>query len=80
MKLFLARAADLKTSFTVPTDAAADVSLRRIQKLKVAPGVAVSWTFGAAKGEARADAQGCVTITGLKIAAEPTTLSVRTTK
>ena len=80
MKLFLARAADLKTSFTVPTEATADVSLRRVQKLKVAPGAAVSWTFGAAKGEARADAQGCVTITGLKITAEPTTLSVRTTK
>jgi hypothetical protein len=40
----------------------------------------VSWTFGAAKGEARADAQGCVTITGLKITAEPSTLNVRTTK
>jgi poly(3-hydroxybutyrate) depolymerase len=80
MKLFLARAADLKTSFTVPTEATADVSLRRVQKLKVAPGAAVSWTFGAAKGEARADAQGCVTVTGLKITAEPTTLNVRTTK
>src|SRR5262249_8784941 len=67
MKLFLVRTADLKTSFTVPTEATADVSLRRVQKLKVAPGAAVSWTFGAAKGEARADAQGCVTITGLKI-------------
>ena len=80
MKLFLARAEDLKSSFTVPTEATADVSLRRVQKLKVAPGAAVFWTFGAAKGEARADAQGCVTITGLKITAEPTTLSVRATK
>jgi hypothetical protein len=80
MKLFLARAANLKTSFTIPAEATADVSLRRVQKLKVAPGAAVVWTFGAAKGEARADAQGCVTITGLKITAEPTTLSVRTTK
>ena len=80
MKLFLARAADLKTSFTVPTEATADVSLRRVQNLKVAQGAAVSWTFGTAKGEARADAQGCVTVSGLKITAEPTTLSVRTTK
>ena len=80
VKLFLVRAADLKTSFTVPAEATADVSLRRVQKLKVAPGATVSWTFGATKGEVRADGQGCVTITGLKITAEPTTLSVRTTK
>ncbi len=79
-KLFLVKAADLKTSFTIPTEATADVSLRRLQKLKVAPGATVSWTFGTAKGEAKADAQGCVTIPGLKITAEPTTLSVKTAK
>jgi pimeloyl-ACP methyl ester carboxylesterase len=80
MKLFLVRAADLKTSFTIPTEATADVSLRRVQKLKVAPGATVFWTFGTAQGEARADAQGCVTIPGLKITADPTMLSIRTTK
>jgi poly(3-hydroxybutyrate) depolymerase len=80
MKLFLVRAADLKTSFTVPTEATADVSLRRVQKLKASPGAPMFWTFGRAKGEARADAQGCVTFPGLKITADPTTLSVRTTK
>ena len=52
IKLFLVKAADLKTSFTIPAEETADVSLRRLQKLKVAPGQAVSWTFGAAKGEA----------------------------
>ena len=80
MKLFLVKAADLKTSFTVPAEATADISLRRVQKLRVAPGATVSWTFGSAKGEAKADAQGCVTITGLKITAEPTTLSVKNAK
>ena len=79
-KLFLVKAADLKTSFTVPTEATADVSLRRVQKLRVAPGATVSWTFGTAKGEVKADAQGCVTVPGLKITAEPTTLSVKTAK
>ncbi len=79
-KLFLVKAADLKTSFTIPTEATADVTLRRVQKLRVAPGATVYWTFGAAKGEAKADAQGGVTITGLKITTEPTTLSVRTVK
>lgn len=80
MKLFLVKASDLKTSFTVPTEATADVSLRRLQRLKVAPGAAVSWTFGTARGEGSADPQGCVTIPGLKITAEPTTLTVRTAK
>ncbi|MFO0802905.1 MAG: PHB depolymerase family esterase [Gemmataceae bacterium] len=80
MKLFLVKAADLKTSFTVPTEATADVTLRRVQKLKVAPGAAVSWTFGTAKGETKADAQGVVTIAGLKMTSEPTTLSVRAAK
>jgi predicted esterase len=79
-KLFLVKAADLKTSFTIPTEATADVSLRRLQKLHVAPGATVSWTFGAAKGEVKADAQGCVTVPGLKITSEPTTLSVRIAK
>jgi hypothetical protein len=80
MKLFLVKAADLRTSFAVPTEATADVTLRRLQKLKVAPGAAVSWTFGAARGEAKADAQGVVTIPGLKITSEATTLSVRIAK
>ena len=52
----------------------------RLQKLHVAPGATVFWTFGAAKGEVKADAQGCVTVPGLKITAEPTTLSVRIAK
>ncbi|HEY1188357.1 MAG TPA: PHB depolymerase family esterase, partial [Gemmata sp.] len=76
MKLFLVKGADLKTAFTVPTAATADVSLRRLQKLKVAPGATVHWTFGAAKGEAKADAQGVVTVPGLKITSEPTALRV----
>ena len=80
MKLFLVQAAELKTSFKVPTEATADVSLRRVQKLSVAPGTTAFWTFGTAKGEAKADALGCVTITELKITAEPTTLSVRIAK
>jgi hypothetical protein len=71
MKLFLAKAADLKTSFAVPTAATADVTLRRVQKLKVAPGAPVVGTFGTATGEAKADAQGLATIPGLKITTGP---------
>ena len=80
VKLFLVKAADLKTTFAIPTEATADVSLRRLQKLKVAPGATVNWTFGRAKGEAKADAQGIVTVPGLKVTSEPTALRIRTAK
>ena len=36
--LFLVKPADLKTTFTIPTESTADVSLRRLQMLRVAPG------------------------------------------
>jgi len=76
MSLFLITAAKLKTTFEIPTESTADVSLRRVQKLKVAPGEAFRWTFGPAKGEGKANADGLLTIPGLKITARPTTLTV----
>lgn len=76
MSLFLATPAEMKTTFESPTEATADVSLRRIQNRPVRPGGTFQWTFGTAKGEGRADAGGVVTIPGLKITANPTTLTV----
>ncbi len=76
MSLFLVRPSELKTKFTIPAEATADVSLRRLQALRVAPGGAVSWTFGTAKGEVKAAREGCITIPKLKITAEPVTLRV----
>jgi predicted esterase len=76
MSLFLIRPSELKTTFTIPAEAMADVSLRRLQMLRVVPGETVRWTFGAANGEVQADAAGCITIPRLKITAEPVTLSV----
>jgi hypothetical protein len=78
--LFLMKAAEIKTSFKIPTETTADVSLRRLQKLRVAPKALVRWTFGESKGEVRADAEGCITLPALKITAKPTTLSVSKTK
>lgn len=80
MKLFLVKAADLRTAFTVPTESTADVSVRRMQKLRVAAGATVFWTFGTAAGEVKADAQGCVTVPRLRITTEPTMLRVSTAK
>ena len=59
-----------------PTAATAGVSLRRIQNLQVKPGETFKWTFGTAQGEGKADAGGLITIPGLKITAEPTSLTV----
>jgi hypothetical protein len=74
--LFLVKPSEIKTTFTVPTEATADVSLRRLQMLRVVPGETVRWTFGKSEGKVQADATGCITIPGLKITAEPTKLSV----
>jgi hypothetical protein len=78
--LFLVKPAELKTTFTIPAEATADVSLRRLQMLRVAPGTMVRWTFGTSDGEVRADPTGCITIPRLKITAEPTSLSIRKAK
>ncbi|MDP6635062.1 MAG: hypothetical protein QGG42_09205 [Phycisphaerae bacterium] len=76
MSLFLVSAKNLKTSFEIPENATADVSLRRIQNLKVKPGEAFKWTFGRARGSVKADASGLITIPGLKITAEKMTLTI----
>ncbi len=78
--LFLVKPAELKTTFKIPTEATVDVSLRRLQTLRVAPGTMVRWTFGTSNGEVRADAGGCITIPRLKITAEPTSLSISKVK
>ena len=78
--LFLVKPSELRTTFAIPAEATADVSLRRLQKLRVAPGALVRWTFGTTEGEARADAVGCITVPRRKITAEPTTLSIRAAK
>jgi poly(3-hydroxybutyrate) depolymerase len=78
--LVLVKPSEIKTRFTVPTESVADVSLRRLQKLKIAPGATVRWTYGALKGEVNADAGGLVTIPRLKITAEPTALTVTKVK
>ncbi len=78
--LFLVKPSELKTTFTVPTEATADVSVRRLQMMRVAPGETVRWTFGKSSGEVKADAGGVVTVPKLKITAEPTVLSVKKAK
>ncbi len=77
LSLVLASAAELATSkFTVPAEASADVSLRRVQALKVKPRQALPWTYGAASGTVTADTAGLITIPKLTITGTPTVLTV----
>jgi poly(3-hydroxybutyrate) depolymerase len=76
MSLYLVSPADLKTQFEIPKEAAADVTLRRLQSFRLKPGEKYHWTFGAAKGASEADAHGLVTIPSLKMTGEPVTLTV----
>lgn len=80
MAIFLIKPTELKTTFSIPSEATADVTLRRLQMMRVAPGVKVHWTFGSASGEVQTEATGCVTIPGLKVNSEPATLIVRVAK
>jgi len=76
MSILLVSRKDLKTTFEIPQAATADVSLRRIQNLRVKPGEAFKWTFGAAKGDVKADAAELITIPKLKITGKATTLTI----
>jgi hypothetical protein len=76
VSLFLTKPSELKTTFAVPTESTTDVSLRRLQQLRVKPGQSAKWTFGTASGEVQADATSCLTVQRLKITAEPTTLTL----
>jgi poly(3-hydroxybutyrate) depolymerase len=78
--LFLVKASELKTSFAIPAEATADVTLRRLQKLQVAPNAKMRWRFGATSGEVAADAAGYVTVPRLRITSEPTNLTIEAMK
>ncbi|HEX3134857.1 MAG TPA: hypothetical protein VHX44_14925 [Planctomycetota bacterium] len=76
VSLSLTSAAELKTSFEIPKQAHADVSLRRLQNFRTKPSEAFTWTFGAAHGDLKADAEGVITVPALAIGAEPVTLTI----
>ena len=76
ISLFLVAPGDIKTRFKVPAEAQADVSVRRLQNFRVKAGASFKWQFGESKGQGRADAQGLITVPGLKITGKPTSLRV----
>lgn len=62
--------------FQSPESTTADVSLRRLQNLKIRPNQSVKWTFGKQSGTVRADENGLLTIPGLVIQQKKTTLKI----
>ncbi len=76
MSLFLVSPADLKTKFRIPSEARADVSVRRLQNFQVKPGGSFEWQFGDSRGEGKAGAQGLISIPGLKITSKPSVLRI----
>jgi len=77
MSLSLVSATDLKTKFEIPKEASADVSMRRLQNCKLKPGTSFRWSFGPTGGEGKLDAQGLITVPGLKITSTPVTLRIQ---
>lgn len=80
MELYLVNSEELKTTFTILTTATADVSLRRLQKMRIEPQMAFEWTYGKTRGQAQADHSGCMTIPALVITSEPTVLRIERSK
>ena len=76
LSLFLVKPTDLKTTFTIPAESTTDVTLRRLQSLKIASGEKLHWTFGPSQGDIQADSNGIVTLPKLKITAEAMKLRV----
>lgn len=76
LTLSIVKPSDLKTKFAIPPKATADVTLRRLQSLSIAPGTKVRWKFGKSDGEVATDP--VITIPKLKLTAEPTVLSLTT--
>lgn len=72
--LFLTDKTQLQTQFEIPAEAHADVTIRRIQSFRLAPGTKFQWSFGGATGEGKIDAQGALSIPSLKITQTPKVL------
>lgn len=53
--------------FKAPARATVDVSIRRLQKLTLAPNQEISWSFGGQSGKATTNANGLLTLKGLTI-------------
>jgi pimeloyl-ACP methyl ester carboxylesterase len=78
MELRLVQQTELSAPITLPQEATADVSLRRLQQFKVQTQKTYVWTFGSNQsGEVRSDAAGLLTFPRVVISARPGQLTVK---
>ena len=75
MKLFID--ANIETSFPIPMQTSADVTLRRLQNFRLAPYEQVEWSFGAQNGTAKTDARGLLSLPKLIISRTESVLKLR---
>ena len=76
MEIRLLTADEWASRVTFPEKATADVSLRRLQKCRFAPGSAVAWEFGDKNGTVTADENGLVTVPAVTVTTAPTVLKL----
>ena len=78
MDLWLVSNEELRSKFfTVPQNTTADVTLRRLQELKLTPNQTVRWEFGRRSGTAKTDQRGVLSIPDLTLTQQKTRLKIR---
>jgi len=78
MDLWLVSNEELRSKFfTVPQNTTADVTLRRLQELKLTPNQTVRWEFGRRSGTAKTDQRGVLSIPALTLTQQKTRLKIR---
>ena len=65
---------ELSTTFTIPEQAKVDISFRRLQQFKVAPGEKICYAFGEDKGIVEADEKGLITLQQVLLTREKKTV------
>lgn len=69
--------AEWESRVTFPATSTADVTLRRLQKCRFAPGAVVEWEFDGKNGTVTADENGLVTVPAVTVTAVPTVLKLK---
>ena len=75
--LRLLRPDEWESRFEFPTASVADVTMRRLQKFRLASGERFAWEYAGKSGECTADESGVPTVERLEVVREPRTLVLR---
>lgn len=75
--LRLLRQDEWESRVVFPAESTANVSLRRLQQFRLAPGERFTWEYGGASGEGAADAEGVPTVGDITIKRDASVLTLR---